>query len=107
MLIVQAEAGRGEGLEAVVAYSEADRTSLAALLALAFLLGNVALQYGASRLPAQATALIMLSEVVFASVSSVAMGAASFSTRTGVGALLILLAAFWASLPTRPRQAPQ
>ncbi len=77
------------------------------LLGLAFLVGNIGLQYGAARLPAQATALIMLSEVVFASVSSVAMGAASFSTRTGVGALLILLAAFWASLPTRPRQAPQ
>ena len=77
------------------------------LLGLAFLVGNIGLQYGAARLPAQATALIMLSEVVFASVSSVAMGAASFSTRTGVGALLILLAAFWASLPARPRQAPQ
>lgn len=43
------------------------------LLALtaAFLCGNLALQYGAARLPAQTTSLIMLSEVVFASVSAV------------------------------------
>lgn len=77
------------------------------LLGLAFLGGNIGLQYGAARLPAAVTSLIMLSEVVFASVSSVALGAASLTPRTAVGAGLILLAAFWASLPTRARQDAQ
>ena len=40
-------------------------------LTLAFLAGNLALQYGAARLPARVTALIMLAEVVFASASAV------------------------------------
>ena len=44
---------------------------LALLLAAAFLPTNYALQFGAARLAAGTTALIMLSEVVFASVSSV------------------------------------
>ena len=75
---------------------------LALMLGLAFLGGNVALQFGASRLPAQATALIMLSEVVFASVSSVALGAADLSLRTAAGGALILTAAAWAAWPDRP-----
>ena len=78
---------------------------VALLLGVAFLLGNVALQYGATRLPAQATALIMLSEVVFASVSSVALGAATLSGRTLFGGTLILVAAAWAAWPSsRNRQ---
>jgi drug/metabolite transporter (DMT)-like permease len=80
---------------------------LALMLGLAFLGGNIALQYGAARLPAAATALIMLSEVVFASFSSVALGAGDFSPRIALGAGLILLAALWACLPARPRQATQ
>ena len=36
-------------------------------LTLAFLLGNFTLQYGAARLPAHTTALVMMSEIVFAS----------------------------------------
>ena len=66
---------------------------LLALLTLAFLLGNLALQYGAARLAAHTTALVMLSEVVFASVSSVLLGAAQWDARTGIGGGLILLAA--------------
>ena len=62
-------------------------------LALAFLGGNIALQYGAARLPAHTTALVMLSEVVFASVSSVILGASSWDNRTLLGGALILLAA--------------
>lgn len=78
---------------------------VALLLGVAFLLGNVALQYGATRLPAQATALIMLSEVVFASVSSIALGAAELSGRTLFGGALILAAAAWAAWPSsRNRQ---
>ncbi len=80
---------------------------LAVMLGLAFLGGNIGLQYGAARLPAAATSLIMLSEIIFASVSSVALGAAHFSPRIALGAGLILLAAFWACLPDRPREATQ
>lgn len=72
---------------------------LLVLLGVAFLIGNVGLQYGATRLPAQATALIMLSEVVFASVSSVALGAAQFTPRIAAGAALILAAAIWSAWP--------
>lgn len=45
-------------------------------LAAGFLGGNLALQYGAARLRAQATALIMLAEVVIATASSSLLGAA-------------------------------
>jgi drug/metabolite transporter (DMT)-like permease len=63
------------------------------VLTLAFLVGNIALQYGAARLPAHTTALVMLSEVVFASVSSVILGASTWDARTLLGGALILLAA--------------
>jgi drug/metabolite transporter (DMT)-like permease len=65
----------------------------AALLGVSFLLGNLALQYGAARLAAHTTALVMLSEVLFASVSSVLLGASSWDSRTLIGGALILLAA--------------
>jgi drug/metabolite transporter (DMT)-like permease len=74
---------------------------LAVLLAAGFLASNLALQYGASRLPAHTTALVMLSEVVFASFSSVALGAAQLTGRTIVGGLLILAAAGWSAWPRR------
>jgi drug/metabolite transporter (DMT)-like permease len=66
--------------------------ALALLVSGAFLVANLALQYGAGRLSASATSLIMLSEVVFASVSSVVLGTAELSTRTLLGGALILLA---------------
>ena len=66
--------------------------SVAIALSLVFLAGNIALQYGAARLRASATSLIMLLEVVFASVSSVLLGAGELSTRTLLGGGLILLA---------------
>ena len=66
---------------------------LAAGLSLAFLMGNVALQYGASRLRSSTTSVVMLSEVAFGSLSAIALGAAVVDTRTLVGGLLIILAA--------------
>src|SRR5574343_902508 len=63
------------------------------LLTFAFLAGNIALQYGAARLPAHTTALVMLSEVVFASVSSVILGVSTWDLSTLLGGALILLAA--------------
>jgi drug/metabolite transporter (DMT)-like permease len=66
-------------------------------LAIAFLVSNLALQYGASRLRSGTTSLVMLSEIVFASVSSVVLGAAHVDVRTLAGGGLILLAALWAA----------
>lgn len=79
--------------------------ALGTALSLAFLAGNVALQFGAARLKAQTTALIMLSEVVFASVSSVLAGAAELSWRTWLGGALILAAAAWSAWPDPARGA--
>ena len=76
----------------------------AAALVVAFLCVNLALQYGAARLPAQVTALIMLSEVVFASVSAVLLGAASPSASTWIGGALIMSAALFVVI--RQRTAP-
>jgi drug/metabolite transporter (DMT)-like permease len=70
-------------------------------LAAGFLAGNVALQYGAARLAAHTTALVMLSEVVFASLSSVAAGAAELAGRTLLGGALIVAAAAWSAWPAR------
>ncbi|MEO5671916.1 MAG: DMT family transporter, partial [Ramlibacter sp.] len=71
-------------------------------LSLGFLVSNVALQYGASRLNAHAGALIMLSEVVFASLSSVWLGAAELTARTLAGGALIMAAALWSAWPAPP-----
>lgn len=72
---------------------------LAVALAAGFLVANLALQYGASRLAAHTTALVMLSEVVFASLSSVALGAAELGGRTLAGGALIIAAAAWSAWP--------
>ena len=69
----------------------------AAALSLAFLLGNTALQYGAARLPSSTTSVVMLTEVIFGSLSSVALGAAVLDMRTLVGGSLIVLAAILAA----------
>ena len=66
-------------------------------LSFAFLVSNFTLQYGAARLSAHTTAMVMMSEVVFASVSSVALGASTLSWRIGLGGGMIVLAALLAS----------
>lgn len=70
-------------------------------LTAALLTGNLALQYGTAHLPAQTASLIMLAEVVFASVSSVALGAAALATGTLAGGAMILSAALLAVLMRR------
>ena len=77
---------------------------VALLLATAFLLSNYALQYGATRLAAGTTALIMLSEVVIASVSSVLLTDTALDARTVLGGSLIVSAALLATLRW-PRKA--
>lgn len=66
-------------------------------LGLLFLGSNLALQYGAARLSANATAVVMVTEVLFASVSAVALGAAQASVPLAVGGLLIVSAALLAA----------
>jgi drug/metabolite transporter (DMT)-like permease len=70
---------------------------LAIGLAIAFLVSNLALQFGAARLRSATTSLVMLSEIVFATLSSVLLGAAKLDTRTMIGGALILVAAIWAA----------
>ncbi len=65
---------------------------MAMLLGLTLLIANLALQYGAARLPSNVTAVVMLSEVLFASVSSVFLGAGTMGLRNLIGGGLILAA---------------
>lgn len=67
-------------------------------LCLAFVISNAALQYGAARLAASTTSLVMLTEILFASVSAALLGAAVFSPRIFWGGSLIVLAALLAAL---------
>jgi drug/metabolite transporter (DMT)-like permease len=92
-------AGVAAGSIAPVPALDAGGWTIALLLASGFLAANLSLQYGASRLPAHTTALVMLSEVVFASLSSVALGAATLTARTLAGGALILAAAAWSAWP--------
>lgn len=95
--------GMGLGLVAAPPAPGMAWAGLVLLVSLAFLAGNLALQYGAARLSASATSLIMLSEVIFASVSSVLLGAGELSVRTLLGGGLILLASLLAVLSLRTR----
>jgi len=62
-----------------------------------FLAGNLALQYGASRLPANATAVIMTTEVFFASASALLLGAGTLDGRLALGGAAIVGAALLAA----------
>ena len=106
MAALTAVAGLLTGVVQHGASPTAQWVPLLGLLTLAFLLGNLALQYGAARLAAHTTALVILSEVVFASVSSVILGAAQWDTRTGMGGALILLAALLSVLPGPRKETP-
>lgn len=67
-----------------------------AAMGLVFLAGNLALQYGAARLPAQVTAVVMVSEVVFASALAVLLGAGTLSAPLLAGGALIVAASLLA-----------
>jgi drug/metabolite transporter (DMT)-like permease len=71
---------------------------LGALVMGAFFLGsNLALQFGASHLPASVTAVVMITEVLFASLSAVLLGAGSLTPALGLGGALIVGAALLAN----------
>jgi drug/metabolite transporter (DMT)-like permease len=93
-------AGAGWGLGQIAGPPAMGLTWLliAAAVSGIFLAANLALQYGAARLRASTTSIIMLSEVVFASVSSVLLGAGELGLRTLLGGSLILLAVALAAL---------
>jgi drug/metabolite transporter (DMT)-like permease len=67
-------------------------------LALIIGVGNVALQYGAARLQAHTTSVVLLCEVVFASVSAIFLGAAVLTERVAMGGALIFAAALLSAL---------
>jgi drug/metabolite transporter (DMT)-like permease len=62
-----------------------------------FLLSNVALQFGAARLPANVTAVVMITEVLFAAVSAVLLGAGALTPQLALGGALIVGAALLAA----------
>ncbi len=62
-----------------------------------FLAANLTLQYGAARVPANVTAVVMVSEVLFAGGSAVALGASQLTPGLALGALLILGASLLAA----------
>ena len=73
-----------------------------AMLALAFLAANLALQYGAARLRANVTSVVMLTEIVFASVSAVLLGDQVLTLQMVIGGAFILAAALLSALEPEP-----
>jgi drug/metabolite transporter (DMT)-like permease len=63
-----------------------------ALWTLLFLVGNLALQYGVGRLPANITAVIMLTEILVASISAWMFGGAQIRLQDLVGGAIIIAA---------------
>jgi len=72
--------------------------ALALLVTVVFVAGNLCLQYGAARLPANGTAVVMLTEVLFASLSAVALGGGVLTARLAIGGALSGAGALLAAL---------
>lgn len=97
LALIAGAAGISQGWVTALPAISSNWAWLAAGLSFAFLVGNTALQYGASRLRSSTTSIVMLTEVIFGSLSAVALGAAVLDTRTLVGGGLIGLAAILAA----------
>ena len=80
---------------------------VALLLTVSMLAANLALQYGAGRLSASATSVIMLTEVLFAATSSVLWGDQQLTTAVWIGGSMIVAAALLAAVEPGPRPAAQ
>lgn len=102
MASLTALAGAKAGLVPVLPTVQGPWLAWVGALSLMFLAGNMGLQYGAARLSANTTSVIMLSEVVFASGSAIWLGAGALSARTLLGGTLILLAALLSAVPLKP-----
>jgi len=74
-------------------------------LSMAFMASNAGLQYGAARLPGSTTSIVMLTEILFASLSAALLGAADITPRILLGGGLIVLAAVLAA--TAPAPGPE
>lgn len=100
-LVVAGALGLVLGAAGSVAWPPAPQTAwlLPVLaLALAFLGANLALQFGATRLRANVTSVVMLTEVVFASVSAVLLGDQVLTPQMLVGGAFICTAALLSAL---------
>ena len=71
--------------------------ALAMTMSVLFLGSNLALQFGASRLPTHVTSVLMLSEVLVAAVSAALLGAGRITGPLLLGGGLIVVAAIWAT----------
>ncbi len=71
-------------------------------MALLFFASNMSLQYGATRLPANVTAVVMLTEVPVAALSALWLGGGALNLPTALGGLAILAAAMLAAWERRP-----
>ena len=98
MGLASAFAGSSVGLVPAMPAPQAGWMLIAAGLAVLLMLGNWALQFGAARLPAGVTAVVMLAEVVFASVSSVLIAGEVLTPRTLLGGACIIAAALLSAL---------
>jgi drug/metabolite transporter (DMT)-like permease len=96
--------GMGQGLVAAPVLA-ASGIWLVLGLGLAFLISNASLQYGAARLPGSTTALVMLTEILFASASAALLASAEFTPRILFGGSLIVLAALLSALAPAPSSA--
>ncbi len=81
---------------------DATTMSIATVTAAFFLASNLALQYGAARLPSSVTAVVMLSEVVVAAVSAALLGDETLSARTLAGGAMIVAASLLSAFPRAP-----
>lgn len=73
----------------------------AAVLAVVLLVANAALQYGAPRLPTRVTAIVMLTEVPVAALSSALIAGEVLQPQVIAGGLLIVLSSLAAALSLR------
>ncbi|HAV75194.1 MAG TPA: EamA family transporter, partial [Limnobacter sp.] len=69
--------------------------------AVTLLVANYGLQYGASRLPANVTSVVMLSEVVFATLSAIVLTQEVLTLQVGIGGAMIVLAAALSALENK------
>ncbi len=76
------------------------------LFALAVLVGNLALQYGAARLRANVLSVLMLAEILVASMSAWWAGSATMTGSTVAGGLLIVSASLLAIFSRAPQPQP-
>jgi len=73
------------------------------VLAVILLVANAALQFGAPRLPTRVTAIVMLTEVPVAALSSVLIAGETLRPQVLAGGALIVMASLAAALSLRPR----